>query len=176
MRSFFSRFLLFLSLLFIILLQVSFFSIFSGGTEKFFFVIVFLLFIMFVSSFQVALAWALVAGVLLDFFSPLNVGTFTLPLVLALVFCFVIFRSLVTIQTLFSVLILLIITTLAFYAIVLVVSWLFWVFRWNVFFIGFSDISLYNILVQLALNSILATVGFYGFRGLKSRFIWARHF
>ncbi|MBU0732259.1 hypothetical protein KKC88_05255 [Patescibacteria group bacterium] len=151
---------IFFVLLLLVLIESSFFasSIFWQQNLRLVFIFLLLLLLLSSYSFIFCMKFAVLGGILLDIFSQLTFGTFTLALVISLFIVFILFRRFFTNQSYYSLVLLVASGTVIFNFILVISSIFFQTINVNAFGIEFGWPLLLSLIWQLFFNILIASV------------------
>ena len=154
---------IFFILLFLVLIESSFFasSLFLQQNLRLVFIFLLLLLLLSSYSFIFCMKFAVLGGILLDIFSQLTFGTYTIALVLSLFIVFLLFRRFFTNQSYYSLLLLVVSGTVIFNFILIISSLFFQTVNVNIFGIEFGWGLLILILWQLFFNILIASIVYF---------------
>lgn len=147
-------FLILMSIL-ITIWQVSFLYEFNFLKEHLNLVLVFAVLLIVISSYKIGFIFALLAGLVLDLYSPFNFGIFTVALLITTFVINILFRKLITQKSFYSLSIVVIVGTIVYNLIIWFVINLFYWLNWNFLTINFNFSFIYQIFGQVLLHLLI---------------------
>jgi hypothetical protein len=166
---------LFLIVIFLALWQISFFSEFYAIKNYCNFILIGTVLITTVINYKNGLVFALLAGLILDSYSAYNFGLLTVSLLLPVIIINYLFRKLLARKSIYSLALLMTISTLAYnFALSLVANLFYWL-NWNPLTIIIDKPYLFTVLIQILIHVILISVLFWIIKSsrrlIRSKFI-----
>lgn len=131
MGKFFANLLL---IIFIALLQVSFFSSFSYPANQINLILTVLIFVLFLADFKASLYFAIGCGIILDLYSLSFFGFFASILLLTIFIVYLLFKNFFTNKSLYSLLVLGILGVIIYNALLIIYYFFFSLWKMNIYF------------------------------------------
>lgn len=154
----------------IALLQISFLHEFPLLRYSLNFVLICVVLVTTISNYRNGFIFALLAGLILDLFSPFLYGTITFALVVPVVVIFVLFRKFLARKSAYSILGVIILSTIAYHAMLLLATTLIKLTDDSSLSFSLDGRYLLFVLTQLAVHSIVTLALFYSIRMLGNKF------
>jgi len=166
---------LLLILIFLALWQISFFSEFYTVKNYCNFVLVGTVLIATIINYKNGLIFALLAGLILDSYSAYNFGVITVSLLLPVIIINYLFRKLLARKSIYSLALLMVISTLVYhFTLGLLTNLLYW-FNWDPLTIIIDKAYLLSVFIQVIVHVILISVVYWlvksSRRLIRSKFI-----
>ena len=159
----------FFIIIFLVMIQSSFFSNSQFWLNNIQLVFLFLLLLLLLSSYSFIfiLKWAVFAGILMDMFSQFTFGTYTIALVLTQFLIYFLFQRFFTNKSYYSLIVLVTSGTLFFNFFLIISSLFFQTINVNLFGIEFGGSLIFSILFQLLINLFISTIAFRIFKSFS---------
>jgi len=155
---------------FIFILQLSFVSDLSWWFSMLNIILISLIFILVYFGFKITAFWSLGFGFLLDVYSFNYYGLYILSLFLTLLLVNFILVNFITNRSLYSFLVLIIVSLLCFQIILHSLAYFFSFFNEKYLAVFFKEFFWFNIVKQILINSALTVFIFYTFSFISNRF------
>ncbi|HEX9664739.1 MAG TPA: hypothetical protein VGA49_02850 [Patescibacteria group bacterium] len=169
------RFLNIIILVLLIIFQVSFINNLVFPFSQLNLILSFLIFLIMTADIYLTLKIALALGFLLEFYSAVNFGFILISIFLTLILLYLLFINFFTNKSFYSLMILGLIGSVAYYFIFILINKLFYFFNLNFFEYSFEPVSL---IWSAGLNLVILTIFFFGYNflthELKSYFIYGK--
>lgn len=157
-----------IGIIILVLFQINFFSVF-GLAPYINFILIIAVLISIYKGYRSSLIFCVISGVLLDFYSSFGFGSFTIALIVPIVVMFYIFRKLLAHRSIYTLVLVMIVSTVIFHLIFWsLVNLQYWL-NWSKFNIGWSTTYLTQVGMQLITHSILAVIFYFSARFINNK-------
>lgn len=157
-------------IIFLVLLQVGFFSALPYPINNFNLLLSLIIFTTVVLNFELALWYALGAGILIEMFSVYPYGVILISFFITAVLINWLFQHFFTNRSLYSLMVLSVIGIFFYNLLLLILNYSLYFLKLNIIDIEFNRFYFYHFLWQLGLNLALLVAAFFIFNFIKRKF------
>lgn len=163
----------------LILSQISFFDNFLLFRQYFNLVLIVVVFFTVIINFKYGIYFAIISGLILDLYSPYNYGLISVSMIIPVILISFLFKKLLARRSLFSLALVMIISTFVYHLCLSLLTNLFFWFGRNNMAISLNADYLYTVLIQIAVNTIFIFLLFIFVKfineKIKSKFLISEH-
>jgi hypothetical protein len=153
----------------LVLFQVSFFNAFDAAPYIHFILIATVL-IATLQSYRNGFMFAVLSGLLLDLYSPFSFGSITISLLIPIIIIYYLFRKLLAHKSVYTLMLVMAISTLAYHTtFLLLINTAYW-FNWNNLTIDLSIRYVQLVVAQLVIHTVLVILLFAAMRFVNRKF------
>lgn len=164
------KLLIFLIILILNIIQVSFLNLASDGIAIVNIMILFLVTLVFSLELIPFLWWSLVTGVIIDLFSPFPFGTTTIVIITTSIILQFLFKNFLTNRSLYTFVLLSMTGTLVYNFLLFAASYLLYSLNINQFYLLYGSRFWIGLIWQIVFNTIIAVIIFFSLRYITNRF------
>lgn len=131
------------------------------------------------SGYRAGLLFAIIAGLILDTYSPLNFGIVTISMLVPIGLCYLLLRKLFARKTIYAILLLVIAGTVSYHVCLWLISNIMFVLNWGNFRVPFSYQLIQMVAIQTIMHGMIAIAAYLIIRLLnrtvRTRLAMAEH-
>lgn len=157
-----------LLIIFLLILQISFFVNFEFLRDKLNIILIMLTFFILTFGFQQSLIWGIVCGYFLDYYSSLPFGYFSLSIIITLIIIYLLFHHYLANRSIITLILLVATATISFNFLIIFFDFFISLFGFTQF--NFDLSHLINIIWQTILNTSLSVFCFIIYNFINSKF------